>query len=305
VRYWQGWNEPNLAFYLGPQWIRSRHRWLPESPTIFRALMNAFYRSVKSVSPSNFVVMAGTAPYGDPPGQARMPPIQFDRYLFCLSSGLTPTPCANPVHLDAVAHHPYGIGGPLWHAGNPDDAAVADLYKVDRVLRAAERTRHVLPVGHKQLWVTEISWDSDPPDPHGVPIQRQARWYEQALYVLWRQHVDTVLFIYIADGAPVPNYASSYQAGLYFLNGDPKPAATAFRFPFVTQRVRGSSAQAWVRAPLAGRLEIERKVGAGWSALKSFSVRYHQIVTTTLHLSGAARLRARIGPETSLVWTQQ
>jgi hypothetical protein len=64
------------------------------------------------------------------------------------------------------------------------------------------------------------------------------------MYVLWRQGVDTILFYALTDQAPVPDYGSTYQAGVYYMNGQPKPSATAFRFPFVTQRSRhiGSSA---------------------------------------------------------------
>ena len=249
VRYWQGWNEPNLSTYLNPQWRRSGRHWIAESPVLYRGLLNAFYAAVKGVSRSNFVVTAGTAPYGDLPGGQRIPPVAFDRTLFCLtgSERLRPTKCANPVHLDAVSHHPYGIGGPLWHAQNADDAAVPDIYKIARVLRAAERFHRVLPRGHKQLWVTEISWDSDPPDPNGVPIAEQARWYEQAMYVLWRQGVSTVLWLQIVDSPPIPNYGSTYQAGIYYLNGQPKPSATAFRFPFVTRRLNHSHVQVWGR----------------------------------------------------------
>ena len=167
-----------------------------------------------------------------------MPPVAFDRGLFCLrdDAALTPLSCPDPPHLDALSHHPYGIGGPLWHALNPDDAAVPDMYKIARVLHAAERAGHVLPAGPKQLWVTEISWDSSPPDPNGVPILEQAHWLEQSLYVLWRQGVDTVLWLQIVDSPPIPNYGSTYQAGLYYLGGGAKPAAQAFRFPFVTRR---------------------------------------------------------------------
>ena len=92
VRYWQPWNEPNLAYYLSPQWTRVRGGWAPASPVIYRQLLNAFYRAVKRVSSSNFVVTAGTAPYGDPPGGQRMPPVAFDRALFCLRDDARPDP---------------------------------------------------------------------------------------------------------------------------------------------------------------------------------------------------------------------
>ncbi|HWF74392.1 MAG TPA: hypothetical protein VG186_13675 [Solirubrobacteraceae bacterium] len=304
VRLWQPWNEPNLNGYLTPQWTRSGSGWAPASPAIYRKLLNSFYAAVKAVSASNFVVTAGTGPYGDPPGGARMPPVQFDRGLFCLNARLSPTGCSNPPHLDALDHHPYGIQGPLWHALNPDDAAVPDIYKIARVLHAAQRYGHVLPRGPKSLWATEISWDSNPPDPRGVPIQKQARWLEQALYVLWRQGVDTVLWLQVADSPPIPNYGASYQAGLFYLNGKSKPAAQAYRFPFVTQRANSSRVKAWGLAPQTGSLAIEKLSGGQWKLVRRLSVSNRQVFQTTLTIRGRAVLRAQLGSETSLTWTQ-
>jgi hypothetical protein len=251
---------------------------------------NAFYGAVKGVSSSNFVVLAGTAPYGDPPGGSRMQPVTFYQSLFCLSaSTLTPIHCSDPkIYFDAIDHHPYGIGGPLQPAINTDDVAVPDIHKITRVLRAAEHAGRVLPRGSKAVWVTEISWDSDPPDPNGVPIEQQARWYEQAMYVLWRQGVDTVLWLQIVDAPPIPNYASTYQSGLFYLDGSPKPSATAIRFPFVTDRIDSSHVQAWGRAPTGGVLTLEVQRAGQWAVIARLRVRTHEVVFTKLPLRGAA-----------------
>ncbi len=306
VRYWQPWNEPNLSLYLAPQWTRSGKRWVATSPAIYRGLLDAFYRAVKHVSSANFVVTAGTAPYGDAPGGERMPPVAFDRSLFCLrdDARLSPVSCPDPPRLDALSHHPYGIKGPLWHALNADDAAVPDVDKLARVLHAAEHARHVLPAGPKQLWVTEISWDSSPPDPNGVPVTEQARWLEQSLYVLWRQGVNTVLWLQIVDSPPIPSYGSTYQAGLYYLSGAPKPAAEAYRFPFVTRRLTRGQIQAWGRAPRAGRLAIEEQRHGHWVVLRRLIVHTGQVFGAVLPVRGRAVLRAQADPDTSLAWTQ-
>jgi hypothetical protein len=306
VRYWQPWNEPNLSLYLSPQWTQSGNGWAPVSPVIYRRLLNAFYRAVKRVSSSNFVVTAGTAPYGDPPGGERMPPVAFDRTLFCLrdDARLTPLGCPDPPHLDALSHHPYGIQGPLWHALNPDDAAVPDIYKIARVLHAAEDAGHVAPAGPKRLWATEISWDSSPPDPEGVPVAEQARWLEQALYVLWRQGVDTVLWLQIVDAPPVPSYGATYQAGLFDLAGVAKPAAESYRFPFVTRRLNHGHIEAWGRAPHGGRIAIEARRHGRWTVLRRIAVRSDQVFQAVLGVRGRAILRAQADPDTSLPWTQ-
>lgn len=306
VRYWQAWNEPNLSNYIEPQWTSSGSGLVAESPIIYRDLLNAFYGAVKGVSASNFVVTAGTAPFGDPPGGQRIPPVAFYRYLFCLKDNrkLSPLSCPDPPRLDAISHHPYGIGGPLWHAQNADDVAVPDVYKIVRVLKAAERAHHVLPRGPKQFWDTEISWDSSPPDPQGVPIQKQARWVEQTMYVLWSQGVDTILWLQIIDAPPIPSYGATNQGGMYYVNGQPKPAAQAMRFPFVTQRKGKKRVLAWGRAPQGGRLQLQLRRRGRWVTVHRLRVRSRQVFTVTLPLRGRFVARAVIGSQQSLTWTQ-
>jgi hypothetical protein len=305
IRDWQAWNEPNVPNDLNPQWVRSGNHWVAESPIIYRGLLNAFYGAVKSVSTSNFVVAGGTAPYGDPSGGARVRPVRFDRALFCLRRArLAPVSCPDPPQLDALSHHPYGVSTPLWHAPAQDDAAPADMYRIDNVLKAAERSHHVLPSGSKQLWVTETSWDSKPPDPNGVPINLQARFVEQTMFVLWSQGVDTVLWFQIEDSPPVPNYASTVQGGMYYLDGKPKPSAVAFRFPFVTKRLTSNRLLAWGRAPKGGKLTIEQLVAGRWKAIRTLRLKGHQVFEAPLSIRGRASLRAQMQGETSLSWTQ-
>ncbi len=235
-----------------------------------------------------------------------MPPVAFDRDLFCLNDNarLTPRSCPDPPHLDALSHHPYGVGGPLWHALNPDDAAVPDLYKIARVLNAAERAHHVLPRGRKHLWVTEVSWDSKPPDPGGIPINRQARWVEQTMYVLWSQGVDTILWLQIIDSPPVPSYGATNQGGMYYLDGEAKPAALALRFPFVTQRLNRSRVEAWGQAPHGGWLTIQTRNASRWQSVRRLRLGAHQVFRVALPIRGRVVMRAEIGSLRSLTWTQ-
>ena len=55
------------------------------------------------------VITAGTAPFGDQPGEDRMQPARFVRGMLCLN-GRKPAPCPSPAHFDALAHHPYSTG---------------------------------------------------------------------------------------------------------------------------------------------------------------------------------------------------
>src|SRR5205823_4566729 len=131
---------------------------------------------------------------------------------------LKPVSCPSPAHYDALSHHPYTVGGPDSPALNTDDVSVADLGKLTRVERRALATGRLLPRGRKGLWITEFSWDSRPPDPRGVPEVKRARWIAAALERFWRQGADRVLWYQIVD-APGPDYASTFQGGMYLVNG--------------------------------------------------------------------------------------
>jgi hypothetical protein len=309
VAYWQAWDEPNLPEYLAPQWRYSATGgYEPISPGIYRNLEDAFYEAVKGVSPTNYLVLAGLAPYGDAPGQSptdRMQPVEFERELLCVTQQLTlESGCSGPTYFDAIDSHPYGIYGPNWHALNADDVSVPDVYKLVNVLNAAEKLRTTMPAGVKGNWVTETSWDTDPPDPNGVPIQEQARWIEQAFYNLWKQGVSTVLWWQIEDSPPIPNYASTYQAGTYYLNGQAKPSATSFRFPFITWRKNYKTVVTWSRSPAAGVVSIQDLIFGKWKTITRVRVSANEVFEVPVHLIFKRKLRAKIGSYASLPWTQ-
>jgi hypothetical protein len=309
VSIWQAWNEPNLPIDLSPQWVSNTSGgYQPVSPTLYRKLENAFYAAAKGVSTSNYVVLAGLGPYGDPPGTAstdRMQPVEFERELLCVTPTFTEeSGCAGPTYLDAIDSHPYGIYGPNGHALNADDVSVPDVYKLVRVLHAAEKLGTTMPTGAKGNWVTETSWDTDPPDPNGVPIQKQARWMEQAFYNLWSQGVSTVLWWQIEDSPPIPNYSSTYQAGTYYLNGGAKPSATSFRFPFITWRKDYKTVITWSRSPAAGVLSIQDLILGKWKTIARVRVSANEVFEVPVHLIFKRELRAKIGSYASLPWTQ-
>jgi hypothetical protein len=303
VRYWQAWAEPNLTVHLAPQWTRSGHSYKPASPAIYRGLLNAFYAGVKRVHSDNFVVTAGTAPFGDVPGKARMAPATFVRSMLCLTGhALHSARCPNPAHFDAIAHHPYEVGAPTTKALATDDVTAPDLHKLTRIVKVAVSRGRALPRKAKRLWVTEFSYDSDPPNPQAPTQARQARWLAQAFYVFWRQGVSAVTWYLVRDQAPIPDYASAYESGVYLRDGQPKPALRAFQFPFVVQP-SGKSLVAWGKAPAAGRVVIQKQRGTGWVTVGRVSAKAGG--TFTKKLSGhKGGFRATVGGITSLVWRQ-
>jgi hypothetical protein len=299
VRRWGVWNEPNIVAQFAPQWDGVT----PVSPATYRSLVNALYQGVKSVSGANIVVAGGLSPYGNPPGGDAMRPALFAREFFCLGANLRPKGCSDPPHFDVFSHHPYDVGGPLLHAQDPDDVATPDMSRLTRIVRAAERAGTALPRHRKRIWVTEFSYDSNPPDPAGIPIQQHALWAEYSLYLLWRAGVDTILWFQVRDQLPSPNYGGNLQGALEFNDGQPKPAAQAFRFPFVSERASKKKIRVWGKAPDRGRVIIERLVGSRWRRLAVLRPGSNRVFYALIRFSGRATLRARSkGGAVSMAW---
>lgn len=291
VRYWEAWNEPNKV--PGPEYKPGAADW-------YREMVNAYAASVHSES-GNVVIAGGLAPFGISTAVA---PLAFMRELLCVSSGARPHPtCAGRVHFDIWSTDPYTAGGPTHHAYRKDDVSLGDLPDMKAVLDAGVRLRRIVSTQPVRFWVTEFSWDSNPPDPAGVPAALEGRWVAEALYRMWSDGVSLVTWFTLRDQ---PVHTSPYQSGLYFrgssLAGDrPKPALTAFRFPFVAF-VRSSKVFVWARAPAqkGGTVSVEQHASSGWRRVAVLHANAVGIVSATLTTKGRGSLRARIGGDTSL-----
>jgi hypothetical protein len=297
VRYWQIWNEPNLSLYfsvaLGPQ--------------RYRALLNASYSAIHGIAADNTVVAGGLSPFGG--GPSAWAPLRFMRALLCVPGGPPPeVNCGARSRFDAWAHHPYTSGGPTHEASLVEDASLGDLPELRRILASARRRGHVLPRRGTRFWITEFSWDSKPPDRWGVPLQRHARWVSEALYRMWKNGASLVTWFALRDGPPGKEaFGFVMQAGLYFRTTEryaderAKPAAEAFRFPFVAVPERGR-VTIWGRTPDARRhsVTIERRRGGGWSRLDRIRTNAHGIFRTRRRGVFGATLRARVGAAASL-----
>jgi hypothetical protein len=268
VRYWQLWNEPNLNANLEPQF----RGLVPVSPGIYRAMVNAFTKAVKSVSASNLVIVGGLAPYGiqkkgEPINKVlSVAPIRFMRELLCVSTGAHPhATCGTKVAFDAFSIHPYTWGDPNHTAYSSQDVAMGDLPRVQALLATAWRLHRITARSAPALWVTEISWDTNPPDPRAVPIAIQARWTSEALYRMWLDGVAVITWFLIRDQTDGPFQSGLYFAGKTVGRDRPKPTLTAFRFPFVAFP-KGNGTVVWGRVPGsdARTVVIERKAGLRW-----------------------------------------
>ena len=228
------------------------------APAHYRSMVNAFAEGVKRVHSNNVVVAGGLFPFViNRPGAQAIGPLRFMREVLCLSKRNRPN-CDQRVRFDVWSHHPYTSGGPTHRADNPDNVSIRDLPRMRKVLRAAVRYKRIIHNRSVRFWVTEFSWDSNPPDPKGVPIDLHARWVAEALYrmsALGRQPGHLV---------PAPRRrrerttaqrdirirgAPTFCAG--GLGCDrPKLSFQAFRFPFVAFR-SGRNVRVWAGRPPA------------------------------------------------------
>jgi hypothetical protein len=306
VRLWQLWNEPNIYRFLNPQFDSPFDEEVPSSaralsPGLYREMLNAFAAAVHAVSNRNLVITGGMTPFARAfAGTPAVGPLRFMRELLCLTPKNRPAPgCHQRTSFDVWSHHPYTQGGPTHHALDPQNVSLGDLPEMRRALRAAIRAGHVRSNRRIRFWVTEFSWDTKPPDPHGVPVRTHARWVAEALYRMWRSGVSLVAWYSIRDdarnGKPDPQV---YQSGLYYRCASgpacdrPKPALAAFRFPFVALPAHGRT-QVWGRTPFGrrARVRLELRRGGSWREVTTLRTDAHGIFMRKLKapLSGTMR----------------
>jgi hypothetical protein len=295
VRYWQAWNEPNKVGKRDQK--ASAANW-------YRALVNAFAASVHSRA-GNLVVAGGLSPFGISTAVA---PLAFMRSLLCVSPGRSPRrTCAAKIHFDVWATHPYTAGAPTHEAYRANDVSLGDLPEMKGVLDAAVRLGQIVSKHPVRFWVTEFSWDSNPPDPAGVPAKLEGRWVAEGLYRMWSAGVSLVTWYTLRDQ---PIGTSPYQSGLYFRGSSfsrdrPKPALTAFRFPFVAFD-RSSKVFVWGRTPsgAAASVVVEQQGSSGWRRVALLRADGAGIFTATVSTSGRGPLRARLpGTGSSLAFS--
>lgn len=270
VRYWQGLDEPNLSLFFNPQFEHGK----PVSPRLYRKLINAFYFAIKGVDPSDVVLAAGLGPVAIP--RYTVGPMRFARELLCMAGRHDPHPkpgdCEGGVHFDVFDIHPYTTGGPT-HKGHVDDVELGDLPKLQELLSAADRAGRIEGRFRRTpLWITELSWDSKPPDPGGLPMSILKRWTAEALFRAWDAGVSHFFWYSLRDEAPDPkrSFSETLESGLYFRGPSlaedrPKPSMYAFRFPFVAYTQKGGFSY-WGRTPTStgGRVALEVFEGGEW-----------------------------------------
>ena len=273
VDFWGVWNEPNYGQDLAPQAIGST---IEIAPRLYRGLLDAAYASLQATGHGQDTILIGDiAPrgitVGDAPGNfSGMVPLRFVRALYCVGSHLTPLrgsaatlrgcpataaasrafPAQHPVLFRAsgFAVHPYPQGRTPPNLPNSFEPDYADLgalvnleHLLDRVLTGYGSSKRF------DLWSTEFGYKTDPPYASGLPLSTAALYLNWSEYISWSNpRIRSYDQYLITD--PAPNSGSSFDTGLEYASGAPKPTLAAFRLPLFLPRAhagRGHAIEVW------------------------------------------------------------
>jgi hypothetical protein len=254
ISFWSLWNEPNQGGWLTPQFVGGR----PYSPMLFRRLYISGRQGLVATGHAGDTILLGeTAPLGwtTRTDRSAMGPLTFARALFCVDAQGRPAGgpgCSDfshrgPLLATAWAHHPYSKTTPptsLFSDSQAitDDNSALTMFNIsqltgflDKVAANSGRIAPNLPVA-----LTEFGYETNPPDPYaGLPLDKQADYLNLADLLGWvnPRIMATTQFL-LRDAPPLTNhtkgskaYWHTYQSGLFFANGTPKPAASAYRLP--------------------------------------------------------------------------
>ncbi len=275
VNSWEIWNEPNFPAWLNPYYGR-----LPGGgreyiqPLLYRGLLNAAWSGLATTghTPSTDTILIGeTVSPGVISGGA------FDRGLYCVGPGLgrltgsaaaqygCPTSGsaqafvnANPALFGSsgFAYHPYSFNiAPNVPYPLHNWITMQNLGSLERLLNGAFAAYGRLPSGGVPLYLTEFGYESKPPNPFVKnSTTQQATWLNQVEYMAWKlPYVKLLSQFELIDSRPrtrdrpgTRGYWATFQTGLEFAGGRPKPALSAYRLPIWLPAARhGQAVTVW------------------------------------------------------------
>ena len=258
VSFWSLYNEPNQQGWLTPQWRKRGSEMVPWSPVMYRELWHRGRTALDQSGHERDIVLIGeTAPLGS--GLRNVPspvyPKRFVRELFCVDSyGRRYTGAKakrrncgrlrtiKSFRYTAWAHHPYTkILAPTKRDKSPEAITIANIGDLSSLLDSVSKTTKRGPA-QSFVAITEFGYETDPPDPFsGISPALQAEYINVGDLIAYRDPrvIANTQFL-LRDVPEITRYRKSdkrryftYQSGLYFADGRPKPAVAAYLLPLV------------------------------------------------------------------------
>jgi hypothetical protein len=283
------WNEPNRAGFLQPQREGGRN----VSPGIYRNMVAAAYPAVKDEAPESTVLVGGLSAHGRRDG---IPPLEFLRDLACVDRRLRPIAtgdCANfqPVNGDGFSHHPYSTRtrpDEVERFASPDDVPLARIGKLIHVLDRLVAAGRLAP-GLRNVYLTEFTYESRPPDPGArfSPDQAARMMAFGEALAAREPRVRTFAQFMVRDmpgtgGGAQVGEVPDWQSGILFADRRPKPFAAVLPAPLHVERVDSQFVRLWGRVrPGSGRRRVRIEAsrdGRSWRALVDGRTDGHGIV---------------------------
>jgi hypothetical protein len=250
VSRWGLWNEPNLSSWIYPSQVRIRGKRVPVSAKIYRALVYAGGNALRRNGHANDQILLGeTAPIGQ--GSSRTSPIDFYHALFCLdgsgrrlkgaaAKNLGCTGRFKPLPVTGVAHHPYtkGAAQPPITKQHSNDVTIANIPALQRVLAQGAHAKAITSSAAKRIYITEFGVSSTPPAKprqYGVSLAKQAAYINQAEYIAYQNPaIRSIAQFQLQDDKFAAGSVLgklTFQTGLEFTGGKPKPSMAAYKTP--------------------------------------------------------------------------
>jgi hypothetical protein len=294
VHKYSVWNEPNLVSWLSPQVSGG----VPQSPRIYRGLLNAAYGGMqRSGHGSDDLFVGELLPFtrSSRSTNKKLRPIQFLRELACLDSHYKPfrgstarkRGCSGFKSLPGtgLAYHPYTLaGGPNVRTPNKEDASIRDLGRLRTAisrLRGRGRIHSYWPI-----WITEFGFQSNPPDPYGSPIRKIPGYMGEAEWLAFKNsRVRSFAQYPLVDDR---GRVAGFQSGIRTSNGKPKAFVfAAFQRPFFA-RYSGRSVELFggIRAEPGAQVTVQTKNGP--------KAKWRTVRTVTLNSSGYFDIHAKL-----------
>jgi hypothetical protein len=259
VSFWSIYNEPNQPGWLTPQYEKRGSKVIPWSPVMYRELYYYGRAALQLTGHGGDIILAGeTAPLGSGQQNPKSPirPKKFIRELFCLNGAnakLTGSAAAKrqcktlakigPWNYTAWGHHPYTKDIPPFQRDkNKDSITMANVGELSALLNTVGAKTGALSTTRNLTMMTEFGYESDPPDPFsGVPLDKQAEYINLGDFLAYK---DPMVLgntqFQLRDVEPdkkakkdSKKYWFTYQSGLLYASGSPKPAANAYVLPLV------------------------------------------------------------------------
>jgi aryl-phospho-beta-D-glucosidase BglC (GH1 family) len=213
VNFYSVWNESNLDLFLSPQFDAKGRS---VGPRNYAKLYAAAYKGIKAGNPKAKVAIGETSSHGlDHAVKGKSGRHSPGRFAELVAK-------ANPrLKFDAWGHHPYPT--PVWM--KPTQTVRwpnVTLTSLERFGTSLDRwfKRKNIPI-----WITEYGHETRPGEPKGVTEAQQARYVKQAFSLVKKApRVEMFVWFIFQD-----TKTSTWQSGLYRLNGTAKRARNAFR----------------------------------------------------------------------------